>query len=291
MANPSLRLPDNLPGEFYVDSTCIDCDTCRQLAPEVFEEQGEFSVVFHQPANPQQERAALQALLACPTSSIGTVHKSKAREVMEDFPMRIEAEVYYLGFNSEKSFGGNSYLIRHPEGNWMVDSPRFMPFLAKKLEIMGGLRYIFLTHRDDVADASKYAERFGASRIIHERDRKALNTAEEILSGEGPINFGADFTVIPTPGHTAGHCVLLYKKRYLFSGDHLWFSRRTGRLGASKSVCWYDWKDQIRSMERLKGFGIEAVLPGHGRQGFLTPEKMRIQLDALIEDMKKQSSS
>ena len=33
MANPKLRLEENVAGEFFVDSTCIDCDTCRQLAP------------------------------------------------------------------------------------------------------------------------------------------------------------------------------------------------------------------------------------------------------------------
>ena len=40
--------------------------------------------------------------------------------------------VYYCGFNSPKSFGGNSYFIEHPEGNWLVDSPKFLPQLVKR---------------------------------------------------------------------------------------------------------------------------------------------------------------
>jgi hypothetical protein len=32
MANFNKCVPENVPGEFFVDSTCIDCDTCRQLA-------------------------------------------------------------------------------------------------------------------------------------------------------------------------------------------------------------------------------------------------------------------
>ena len=36
MANASRRLPHNAPGDFFVDSTCIDCDTCRWMAPATF---------------------------------------------------------------------------------------------------------------------------------------------------------------------------------------------------------------------------------------------------------------
>jgi glyoxylase-like metal-dependent hydrolase (beta-lactamase superfamily II)/ferredoxin len=282
----SKRLPHNVPGPFFVDSTCIDCDTCRQLAPQVYLEDGDYSVVFHQPQNAEEERAALHALLACPTASIGVRGKNRAKEAREDFPILLGGEVYYLGFHSEKSFGGNSYLIRHPGGNWMIDSPRFLPFLAKKIEALGGLKYIFLTHRDDVADADQYAARFGARRIIHERDRSAAD-AEELVKGDDPVSFGEDFLVIPTPGHTRGHMVLLYRRSFLFSGDHLWFSRRTGRLGASKDVCWYDWKAQTHSMEKLLDYPFEWVLPGHGRRGRLPPAAMKKQLTELVASMRE----
>ena len=41
MADPNKRLDSNVPGNFYVDATCINCDTCRQLAPLSFEEVGD----------------------------------------------------------------------------------------------------------------------------------------------------------------------------------------------------------------------------------------------------------
>jgi ferredoxin len=40
MADVKKILPENVKGEFFVDSTCIDCDACRQLAPEVFASSG-----------------------------------------------------------------------------------------------------------------------------------------------------------------------------------------------------------------------------------------------------------
>jgi ferredoxin len=49
MANFFKRLKTNVEGNFFVDSTCIDCDTCRQLAPATFSEEGDYSAVFRQP--------------------------------------------------------------------------------------------------------------------------------------------------------------------------------------------------------------------------------------------------
>jgi len=70
MANPAARLPDNAPGDFYVDSSCIDCDTCRRVAPSVFEEGSGHSFVGAQPLDDAGRRRALMALVACPTASI-----------------------------------------------------------------------------------------------------------------------------------------------------------------------------------------------------------------------------
>jgi len=76
MADFSKRLETNAEGNFFVDSTCIDCDTCRQLAPATFIEEGDYSAVFHQPETTKEEFAAYQALIACPVGSIGTAKKT-----------------------------------------------------------------------------------------------------------------------------------------------------------------------------------------------------------------------
>src|SRR5579872_6718116 len=97
MADRRKQVPENVAGEFFVDSTCIDCDTCRQLAPATFAEAANYSYVHRQPETELEKRHALQALVACPTASIGG---SPAREAVRDFPMPVEAEVYYCGFCS-----------------------------------------------------------------------------------------------------------------------------------------------------------------------------------------------
>jgi len=286
MASLAKLLPENVPGEFFVDSTCIDCDTCRQLAPHTFGETGEFSFVQQQPASEPAAHDALRALVCCPTGSIGTRGSSRAKEVLHDFPLRIDGEVFYCGFNSPKSFGGNSYFIRHPAGNWLIDSPKYLPLLAKKFEQLGGLAYIFLTHRDDVADADRYAQHFHARRIIHRDELESQPDAERILEGHKPIELVPGFVAIPTPGHTRGHLVLWHDQRYLFTGDHLWWDRDDNRLGASRSYCWYSWPRQIESMARLLDHSFEWVLPGHGQRVRLPRDEMRPQLARLVEWMR-----
>ncbi|HUO58720.1 MAG TPA: MBL fold metallo-hydrolase [bacterium] len=286
MADLKKRVAENVEGEFFVDSTCIDCDTCRQLAPDIFEDTGDTSFVKSQPRTPGEIRAATQALLACPTGSIGTLRPNTSSQVMDDFPLLIEEEVYYCGFNSPKSYGGNSYFVRHPSGNWLVDSPKYLPHLMRQFEKAGGLKYIFLTHQDDVAEAAKYADKFGAQRIIHEEDKEAQPGAEIVFSGTDPLELVPGFRIIPTPGHTEGHSVLLYRDKFLFTGDHLWWRRKRRQLGASQNVAWYSWRKQAESMERLLRSDFEWVLPGHGQKIKLRKSEMKRELQGLVNRMK-----
>ena len=286
MANFRHRFPENAPGELFVDSTCIDCDACRQLAPETFEDAGEHSFVYAQPHTPEQWRNALHALLACPTGSIRTVHASQANALMVDFPLHLEDAGYYTGFNSPKSYGGNSYFIQHPTGNWLIDSPKYLSHLVHRFKELGGVRYIFLTHRDDIAEAHKYAKRFRAQRLIHQVELSAQPDAEIVIEGHEPVELSPGFFIIPTPGHTRGHSVLLYQERFLFSGDHLWWSRDQQCLSASKPYCWYSWAEQAESMARLQNFLFEWVLPGHGQRIKLSIEAMRQELAELVDRMR-----
>jgi glyoxylase-like metal-dependent hydrolase (beta-lactamase superfamily II)/ferredoxin len=283
MANPRKRLPSNVSGDFFVDSTCINCDTCRQLAPKIFGESDGYSMVRVQPADARETRDAVRALLCCPTGSIGTEGPNQAKEVIDDFPLKLDDDVFYAGFNSAKSYGGNSYFVQHPQGNWLVDSPKYLPHLAKKVEALGGLKYIFLTHRDDVADARQYAQHFGAQRIIHRLDVSSQPDAEIVVDGTETIDFAPDFRIIPSPGHTAGHCVLLYKNRYLFTGDHLAWERDETRLDAWPDYAWYSWDLQLDSLKKLLDFEFEWVLPGHGDRIHLPKNEMHSQMQKLIE--------
>src|SRR5262249_25346017 len=291
MANPKKRVPENVPGDFFVDATCIDCDACRQIAPAVFGQAAETSFVHTQPVASADRRRALQALLACPTGSIGCLGDDDVKAVMKDFPLVIEVPVYYCGYNSPKSYGGNSYFIKHAAGNWLIDSPKFVTPLVQQLEALGGIARIFLTHRDDVADAERYAKHFGSRRIIHREELSSQPGPEAVLAGGGPWGLPPAFPAIPTPGTTKGHCVLLYQARFLFTGDHLAWDRDARQLSASEDYCWYSWPQQAESMERLAAYRFEWVLPGHGQRVQLTAAEMRQQIERLAESMRTRSQA
>jgi len=204
---------------------------------------------------------------------------------MSDFPLLIEEPVYYCGYNSPKSYGGNSYFIRQPGGNWLVDSPKFVTPIVSRLEALGGVAHIFLTHRDDVADAERFARHFGSQRIIHRDELSSQPGAEVILDGIGPWELAPGFLAVATPGHTKGHCVLLFQSRFLFTGDHLDWDRSTKRLSASEDYNWYSWPEQVKSMARLAEYHFEWVLPGHGQKVHLPAVEMHDEMEKLIRLM------
>jgi len=265
VASLTERLPDNAPGPFYVDNTCIDCDACRRIAPSVFAEGSDHSYVARQPGDESERRRALMALVSCPTGSIGTAARDDVRPALAAYPERVEEEVSFCGFTSASSFGAWSYCIERPAGNVLVDSPKAVPRLVNEFERRGGVSTMFLTHRDDVADHAAFHRKFSCTRVLHEDDRTRDTAAIELpLSGRDPVRLADDLVAIPTPGHTRGHAVLLYREKFLFTGDHLAWSRRRNALVAFRDACWYSWKEQIVSMERLLDFSFEWVLPGHG---------------------------
>jgi glyoxylase-like metal-dependent hydrolase (beta-lactamase superfamily II)/ferredoxin len=289
MAKVTRRLPQNVGGDFFVDDTCIDCDACRQIAPATFRDHGEQSSVYRQPAGAEETRLALMSLVACPTASIGTTLKHDMRIGIDAFPSLIADNIYFCGFTSEASFGAWSYLIvRPPEegGNILVDSPRFASQLVRRIEAMGGVRLMFLTHRDDIADHASFARKFGVERIMHAADGAARLGVERIIEGEEEVRLDRDLVIIPVPGHTRGHMVLLYRNKFLFTGDHLAWSPVRETLTAFRSVAWYSWPEQTRSMTRLLDYSFEWVLPGHGRIHHDEPAAMRSHLRRCIEWMK-----
>jgi ferredoxin len=73
MADKTRKLAENVPGRYYVDETCIDCDLCRESAPASFRRQDKArrSYVAQQPGDPAEEAACLAALEECPVEAIG----------------------------------------------------------------------------------------------------------------------------------------------------------------------------------------------------------------------------
>jgi glyoxylase-like metal-dependent hydrolase (beta-lactamase superfamily II)/ferredoxin len=270
MAREGDRLRENADGDLYVDASCIDCAVCRNLAPASFgrSTRAGQSIVVRQPTNDAQMLRAKMALVSCPTSSIGSRSRAPVAVAIAALPEHLGDGVHFCGFAAECSYGAQSYLVVRPNGNVLVDSPRAVPRLFERIAALGGVRFMFLTHRDDVADHAAFAKRFGCTRVIHEADVDAsTRDVEHRIEGDAPVRLDHDLLVVPVPGHTRGSAALLYRDLALFTGDHLFGSDASEPephvLYASREVCWYSWPAQKRSVARLLDHDFSWVLPGH----------------------------
>ncbi|HSB19282.1 MAG TPA: MBL fold metallo-hydrolase [Anaeromyxobacteraceae bacterium] len=297
MALLAHRLPENAPGDLFVDASCIACDTCRRVAPGVYGGgPWDRATVARQPASAAEWHRALMSLVSCPVSAIGTTPRRPAAEAARAArafpdPVDVAAGVYQCGYAAESSFGAASWLVVRPGGNVLVDSPRFARPLLRGIERLRGARWLFLTHRDDVADHARWAEALGCERILHARDvSRATAGVERLVEGGDPVALAPDLLLVPVPGHTAGSLALLYRERWLFTGDHLW-AGADGRLEADRDVCWHSWSEQTRSMQRLLDLRFEAVLPGHGRPWRAgSPAKARAEVARVVRAMESGST-
>jgi len=287
MARLADRLPENAAGDFFVDTTCIDCDLCRQIAPATFDRDDRHgqSYVARQPADEAGRDRALRALVTCPTASIGTTRKLDSRAAARGFPEPVTADVGFCGYASADSYGAASWLVRRAAGNVLVDSPRFARPLVDALAAAGGVRWMFLSHRDDVADHRAFHERFGCERVLHRDDvSRDTRDIERVLDGPGPWRLADDLLVIAVPGHTRGSCALLHDD-ILFTGDHLWATDDQTGLEAGREVCWWSWDAQRRSVAKLADYRFAWVLPGHGRRFHAAPEAMHAEVVRLAAAM------
>jgi glyoxylase-like metal-dependent hydrolase (beta-lactamase superfamily II) len=279
------RHPDNAPGDWYVDRDCIDCGASRTVAPGLIVHRGEQCVFQRQPETPDELMLAWRARLLCPTASVRS--ESALHPPPGVFPAEMTDGVYRLGFNARASWGAHSFLMRRSSGNIMVDAPRWASQLVETIADWGGLSDILLTHRDDVADAGRYAEHFSARVWIHEADRAAAPYATNLLRGREPAPIAPGLVAIPVPGHTKGSVAFLLEDRCLFTGDTLSWEFETGGLRASRAVCWWSWPEQVASLARLAGHRFAWIFAGHGGSYHLPADEMRARLVAFVARLKE----
>lgn len=168
-------------------------------------------------------------------------------------------DVWHLGHPDPKSFEAHSYFVRSKAGGVLVDAPMYCDPVVSFLESQGGVKWVFLTHKDDVGDAARFAERFKAELFIHARDRAELPAS----AFDKDFKLADGLQVVCTPGHTPGSACLLYDADggVLFSGDHLLLSK--GNVRPVQFAWTWDWDAQLDSAVKVLAYDFETVLPGH----------------------------
>jgi ferredoxin len=68
--NGAKLFPENVPGLFYVDENCIECDACTSEAPNFFVIENGHAYVFAQPTNDKEIAECEAAKAGCPVDAI-----------------------------------------------------------------------------------------------------------------------------------------------------------------------------------------------------------------------------
>lgn len=330
-------------GRIYVSRKCCGSANCRTFAPALFGEvapagnersvpavlpgshdSGAFAGVIRQPASKEDYLAARTAAAAC---GFGAIRLEQPRDVRrraemgspwQEWPRRIEDNVWMLGHPSKRNYGALTYFIELPGGGVLVDVPKPIDQLFDWLEAHGGVKWMVLTHRDHVQHHSEFAARFpGCRRILGAADvnkrqnsyADATSSVEVKIGNDSPMTLdgrpilpealaSSELAVLPQPGHTPGSLCLLYRGRFLFTGDHLAYSRRRGHFVAHRLQCWHDWERQIESVSRLAAWAgagqvnLQWLLPGHGEMTNLeegrTSATVAMELGRAVDWMQQQ---
>lgn len=314
-ASARVRRRQNAEGNIFVDTSCIDCDTCRWLAPETFKRVDGQSAVYQQPAPAEQSlHLALGAAAACPTGSIHSEEDARAAlRNASKFPMPVSElmtdkdsvpeelrDVYYLGMTAEETFAASSWVLYLRDINVaiIVDVPRYSTSFAKRvLEFFNApgsgvdTHWIMvLTHSDDVYNHDKWAKTLSARRYIHHVEsntRQGTDKCEVQLKDEDfPYKLARGVELIHVPGHAVGHIVMLHKpSKTLFTGDHL-FKRADGSLMPSPQFTWGSWSELKQSIRETMDIPFLHGFPGHGRHFHFENDAHRHEaLQQVVDEM------
>ena len=271
--------------------------------------QGNFSEAGKDVTSEQEYHAVRQAVFSCPQKAIRWVRQPKMKLsslpfVYEDFPQKVEENVYFMGHSDATTFGAAGFFIQSEGNNVLIDPPIAHPKLVEAVSRMGGVHHLLASHVDHTANIAAWHQLFPkAARLIHRADvvetqndyspfpvTKDYETILKLKPLETvTLDHMKDLDIICTPGHSPGSIMFLYKKKFLFTGDSLAFSPAKGHLHAHRVQCWQSWELQTESLQGLLKHDFSWVLPGHGDwKRYPNPSEARADLERCVSWMSKQ---
>ncbi|WP_421659100.1 MBL fold metallo-hydrolase [Leptothermofonsia sp. ETS-13] len=169
------------------------------------------------------------------------------------------------------TLGGTAYFIVN-EGNVLVDCPAWNETNRAFLEMQGGVRFLFLTHRGAIGKVREIQRTFDCEVLIQEQEAYLLPELTITRFGQ-EFELTPDLHAIWTPGHSPGSSCLYYRQfgGVLFTGRHL-LPDPQGKLLPIRTAKTFHWRRQLQSVQRLiERFTPETlqwICPG-GNIGFL----------------------
>lgn len=198
--------------------------------------------------------------------------------------------IFQCGFPSPSTYEAKAHFVLSDLGNILIEVPRFAPRLITELEFFGGVRYIFVSHRDDVGEVCQFKKHFDARIVMHESESDSVVCRVDVAF-EDDYSFDRERTLIHTPGHSPGSSCLLFNSGsgVLFTGDHL-LGNDSGLVRPVRFAWTWDWNAQLQSAEKLLTYPFDMVIPAHAvlRKGYI--ENAKVALRRSLERIRRQRS-
>lgn len=176
------------------------------------------------------------------------------------------------------TLGGTAYLIvENSLGNILIDCPAWDDANQQFLQSVGGVRWLFLSHRGGIGKTREIQENFGCEVLIQEQEAY-------LLPGLRVTTFQHEFTPSPlakaiwTPGHSPGSSCLYYTDRggVLLSGRHL-LPNQLGEPVPLRTAKTFHWPRQLKSvqllLDRFTPETFQYICPG-ANTGFLRGKRV-----------------
>lgn len=192
--------------------------------------------------------------------------------------------------------GGTAYLILETSGNILIDCPAWESTNQAFLEKVGGVRWLFLTHRGAIGKVKEIQQTFGCEVVIQEQEAYLL-PGLQLTPFQHELTLSSTSQVLWTPGHSPGSACLYYSQYggVLFTGRHL-LPNQQGRVIPLRLAKTFHWRRQIDSIgklrDRFSSTTLSHLCPG-ANTGFLRGARtidrayeqlLALDLESLLHD-------
>ncbi len=149
------------------------------------------------------------------------------------------------------TLGGTAYFIVRNEGNILIDCPTWDETNQEYLRSLGGVRWLFLTHRGAIGKAREFQSAFDCEILFQEQEAYLL-PGLEIAAFRQELNLGNSVQILWTPGHSPGSSCLYYPSEggVLFSGRHI-LPNQLGEPVPLRTSKTFHWFRQLQSIQLL----------------------------------------
>ncbi len=179
-------------------------------------------------------------------------------------PIENNPFIFWIHAYDEATYHAQSYLLRHPEGDILIDVPPFTPEVVHALQEQSDLSYLFITHKDDIGSADRFVEFFHVTVILHHSEVRYFKPHRVDVPFEGDFHLNREIIILHLPGHTPGSAVLLdlRKPSALFAGDVLNIDKE-GNLFIPPHPWDYDPHLKRLTLRKLMSYEFDLILPAH----------------------------